>query len=96
MVSGFKSGSLPHLKYFSDIITIPSLHVFGENDQIIPTDMSEALSYCFEEPTVVKHPGGHYVPAAQPQKHDYQKFFKLQLLKKEYDSQQHLEGNNSI
>lgn len=37
MASGFRSGSLPHLKYFNDTITLPSLHIFGENDQIIPT-----------------------------------------------------------
>ncbi|XP_028140910.1 esterase AGAP003155 [Diabrotica virgifera virgifera] len=81
--SGFKSGSLPHLKYYIDRITIPSLHIFGENDQIIPTDMSEALSNCFEEPFIVRHPGGHYLPASAPQKSDYQKFIKLQLLKKQ-------------
>ncbi|CAH0552761.1 unnamed protein product [Brassicogethes aeneus] len=91
--SGFKSGSLPHLKYYSDILTIPTLHIFGENDQIIPTEMSEALSYCFEEPTIVKHPGGHFLPASQPQKHEYQKFFKLQLLRKQYGDQQVDENN---
>ncbi|XP_056641166.1 esterase AGAP003155 isoform X2 [Diorhabda sublineata] len=82
LASGFKSGSLPHLKYYIDRITIPTLHIFGENDQIIPTEMSEALSNCFEDPVIVKHPGGHYLPAAAAQKHDYQKFIKLQLLQK--------------
>lgn len=37
MASGFKSGSLPHVKYYSELITIPTLHIFGENDDIIPT-----------------------------------------------------------
>ncbi|CAH1155183.1 unnamed protein product [Phaedon cochleariae] len=88
MSSGFKSGSLPHLKYYGDRIVLPSLHIFGESDKIIPTEMSEALSHCFEDPSVVKHPGGHYLPAVAAQKHDYQKFFKLMLLQKQYKDQQ--------
>ncbi|KAJ8937831.1 hypothetical protein NQ318_016711 [Aromia moschata] len=87
MSSGFKSGSLPHLKYYTDRINLASLHIFGENDNIIPTEMSEALSNCFDEPIVVRHPGGHYLPAAAVQKPDYQKFFKLQLLQKQYGEQ---------
>lgn len=49
--------------------------------------MSEALSNCFEEPVIIRHPGGHYLPAGAPQKHEYQKFFKLQLLQKQYGEQ---------
>lgn len=45
--------------------------------------MSEALSNCFEEPVIVRHGGGHYLPASAPQKHEYQKFFKLRLLHKQ-------------
>lgn len=45
--------------------------------------MSNALSESFENPIVVKHPGGHYLPANATQKHEYQKFFKVQLLQKE-------------
>lgn len=37
MASGFKSGSLPHAKYYSELITLPTLHIFGESDEIIPT-----------------------------------------------------------
>lgn len=50
--------------------------------------MSEALSNCFEEPVIVKHPGGHYLPAAAPQKHEYQKFIKLMLLQKQHREHQ--------
>ncbi|KAJ8936751.1 hypothetical protein NQ314_012171 [Rhamnusium bicolor] len=46
-----------------------------------------SLSNCFEEPVVVKHPGGHYLPASSAQKHEYQKFFKLQQLQKQYGEQ---------
>lgn len=37
IVSGFKSGSLPHQKYYEDLLYIPTLHIFGINDNIIPT-----------------------------------------------------------
>ncbi|KAJ3659414.1 hypothetical protein Zmor_011103 [Zophobas morio] len=80
MAAGFKSGSLPHMKYYSESISIPSLHIFGETDKIIPTEMSEALSDAFVEPEIVKHPGGHYVPASAPQKYAYQSFFKTRYL----------------
>ncbi|CAG9766719.1 unnamed protein product [Ceutorhynchus assimilis] len=84
MASGFKSQSWPHLKYYLDTLTLSSLHIFGETDKIIPTEMSEALSESFEDPMIVIHPGGHYLPASAPQKHEYQKFFKVQMLQKQY------------
>lgn len=37
MISGFISNCLPHMKYYGDPINLPSLHVFGEADDIIPT-----------------------------------------------------------
>jgi predicted esterase len=89
MASGFKSGSLSHMKYFNEIITLPTLHIFGETDQIIPTEMSEQLSSAFLEPVILKHPGGHYLPATAQQKSVYQSFLKARYLynseKDEYD-----------
>jgi len=37
MISGFKSLCAPHAKYYDEEIDMPSLHIYGENDQIIPT-----------------------------------------------------------
>ena len=73
MSSGFKSGSLPHLKYYNEIIDLPVLNIYGETDDIIPKEMSEALGEVFQDPVTVKHPGKHYLPAASPQK---KKFIK--------------------
>ncbi|CAG9861031.1 unnamed protein product [Phyllotreta striolata] len=87
MSSGFKSGSLPHLKYYSDRINLPSLHIFGQNDERISSELSEALSNCFIEPMIVRHTGGHYLPATAAQKHDYQQFFKLMLFQKQQAKQ---------
>lgn len=35
LIGSFKSLCTPHLKYYSNKITIPSLHVIGEGDDII-------------------------------------------------------------
>ncbi|XP_030756803.1 esterase AGAP003155 [Sitophilus oryzae] len=83
MFSGFKSQSWPHLKYYQDEITLPSMHIYGTSDKIIPTEMSEALSLCFKDPVVVVHDGGHYVPGSSKQKTEYRDFLETQMLKKQ-------------
>jgi len=79
MSSGFKSGSLAHRNFYEQKITIPSLHIYGETDQIIPKEMSIELAECFEEPNLLSHPGGHYFPATSQQKPVYIDFFQDQL-----------------
>uniref|UniRef100_A0A182JC78 Serine hydrolase domain-containing protein n=1 Tax=Anopheles atroparvus TaxID=41427 RepID=A0A182JC78_ANOAO len=79
LASGFRSGSLVHLNYYENKVQIPSLHIFGETDEIIPKDMSEALAETFLEPEVVTHPGGHYFPAQATMKQMYVDFFRDQL-----------------
>lgn len=39
IISGFKSLCAPHAKYYDEKIDVPSLHIYGENDQVIPTGM---------------------------------------------------------
>lgn len=45
MISGFKSLCAPHAKYYDEKIDVPSLHIYGENDQIIPTGMKLQLLF---------------------------------------------------
>lgn len=80
IASGFRSGSLAHLNYYEDLISLPSLHIAGQNDNIIPYEMSLSLSMCFEEPTFVTHAGGHYFAASSSQKQTYIDFFRKQLV----------------
>lgn len=40
MAAGFKSKTLPHLKYYNEPINIPTLHIFGDTDKVIPTGMN--------------------------------------------------------
>lgn len=71
LASGFRSGSLAHMNYYEELLSIPSLHIIGNADKIIAPAMSELLATCFEEPTVVRHPGGHYFAATSQQKQYY-------------------------
>ena len=49
LVAGFKSNSLQHGSVYSERITIPTLHVFGDTDQVIPKGKKTFLSPPIEE-----------------------------------------------
>ncbi|XP_053313080.1 esterase OVCA2 [Spea bombifrons] len=74
LVAGFKSRSVEHEKYYQHPILVPSLHVFGETDRVIPGHMSQELALHFEKPVILTHGGGHFVPASAPQKKIYFEF----------------------
>lgn len=86
LAAGFRSGSLAHMNYYEELISIPSLHISGRTDEIIPYEMTMDLANCFEEPTIVQHDGGHYFAATALQKLTYMEFFRHQLEKKEADA----------
>lgn len=92
--AGFRSGSLAHANYYEDLVTIPSLHVMGETDQIIPYQMSKSLSMCFDEPNIVEHLGGHYFAATAQQRPHYVEFFEKRLI--EYLEQKELERDDAV
>ena len=43
-------------------IDVPSLHVMGLADTLIPVESSKALLTSYVDPQVHEHPGGHHVP----------------------------------
>lgn len=47
MISGFKSLCAPHAKYYDEKIDVPSLHIYGENDQVIPTGVKLQLLFSY-------------------------------------------------
>ncbi|XP_068945758.1 esterase OVCA2 [Petaurus breviceps papuanus] len=55
-------------------LSLPSLHVLGETDRVIPARESLQLADCFLGAVTLSHPGGHFVPAAAPQRQVYLKF----------------------
>lgn len=80
VMAGFKSRAAPHQSYYQEPITVPSLHVLGETDHVIPAELSRELASVFKEPVILTHPGGHFMPASLPQKKAYLEFLS-QFLK---------------
>ncbi|XP_021447303.2 esterase OVCA2 isoform X2 [Oncorhynchus mykiss] len=78
LVAGFRSACLEHQGFYGSPapLAIPSLHVFGQEDQVISDRMSRELLPLFQEPQVLTHPGGHFVPAASAHRQTYQEFLK--------------------
>lgn len=79
MAAGFRSGSLVHKNCYETRISIPSLHISGTSDEIIPHNMSLLLEDGFEYPKKVHHSGGHYLAATASEKQSYASFLQDQL-----------------
>uniref|UniRef100_A0A8D0L5K3 Esterase OVCA2 n=1 Tax=Sphenodon punctatus TaxID=8508 RepID=A0A8D0L5K3_SPHPU len=74
IIAGFKSQAAAHGSYYQEPIVVPTLHVLGETDRVIPAQMSRELASHFADPTILTHPGGHFIPASAPQKRVYLEF----------------------
>ncbi|KPP70868.1 hypothetical protein Z043_110266 [Scleropages formosus] len=84
LVAGFRSACAQHAKFYASApLAIPSLHVFGQTDRVIPEAASRELLPRFERPEVLAHPGGHFVPAASAHRHVYQEFLEKFFVKGE-------------
>lgn len=79
LVSGFKSVSSEHDSFYNDKIEIPSLHISGTTDKVIPHEMHLLLEETFHNPTTFHHSGGHHLPATVDEKPTYKSFFEDQL-----------------
>ena len=62
MVGGFTSPFAEHADLFRHKLTLPSAHVIGRSDGIVPRPDSLLLADRFAGPLVIQHPGGHIVP----------------------------------
>jgi hypothetical protein len=62
MVGGFKSDSSLHADLFKQQLTLPTAHVMGRQDIIVPIEDSRELADQFALPLVLEHRGGHIVP----------------------------------
>ncbi|XP_075052789.1 esterase OVCA2 [Mixophyes fleayi] len=77
LVAGFKSSACDHAEFYKEPITVPSLHVYGDTDRVIPGEMSQGLASHFVDPVILTHPGGHYIPVCAAQKRVYFPFLDL-------------------
>ncbi|XP_060060130.1 esterase OVCA2 [Erinaceus europaeus] len=55
-------------------LSLPSLHVFGDTDRVIPSQESMQLASRFSGAITLMHSGGHFIPAAAPQRQAYLSF----------------------
>ncbi|MCW2905246.1 MAG: hypothetical protein JWL68_35 [Actinomycetia bacterium] len=62
MVGGFTSSMPQHAQLFRRKLTVPSVHVSGRADAIVPRRDSLRLADRFADPLVLEHPGGHVIP----------------------------------
>ena len=62
MVGGFTSTMPKHAGLFRRKIAIPSVHVTGRADTIVPSRDSLLLADRFADPLVIEHAGGHVIP----------------------------------
>lgn len=77
LVAGFRSACAQHQYFYKGVnIMVPSLHVYGQDDKVIPEQMSRDLVPIFSRPHIFTHQGGHFVPASSAHKHIYQEFIK--------------------
>lgn len=79
LVAGFKSGQSQHEMFFDKLVDkrckMPTMHVIGEVDKVISCEMSTSLLEYFENPTVFRHTGGHFVPVNAEAKNAFIEFF---------------------
>jgi pimeloyl-ACP methyl ester carboxylesterase len=62
MVGGFTSAMPQHAALFRHKLTVPSVHVTGQADAIVPRRDSLLLADRFADPLIIEHPGGHVIP----------------------------------
>jgi hypothetical protein len=62
MVGGFTSFLPQHADLFPRPLTIPSVHVIGRSDGVVPRPDSLKLAGRFADPLVLEHSGGHVIP----------------------------------
>jgi hypothetical protein len=62
MVGGFTSTMPKHAGLFRRKIAIPSVHVTGRADTIVPSRDSLRLADRFADPLIIEHAGGHVIP----------------------------------
>ncbi|KAJ2536097.1 Family of serine hydrolases 3 [Coemansia sp. RSA 1933] len=78
----FFAGFYPDMPQFEKLlvggaekINVPSLHMVGKNDAVVPMERGRELAErAFAEAVVMEHEGGHFVPCNAEWRGRYQEF----------------------
>jgi pimeloyl-ACP methyl ester carboxylesterase len=67
MVGGFRSDAPQHADLYAsqESYALPSLHIMGRGDGVVPIEDSRVLAAQFTSPVVLEHPGGHVIPGTR-------------------------------
>jgi pimeloyl-ACP methyl ester carboxylesterase len=67
-VGGFRSQAPEHERLYAARAgyQLPSLHIMGTSDGIVPAVDSRVLAEQFPSPVILEHPGGHVIPGIPP------------------------------
>ena len=78
IVSSGKSSLKQLESYFdsSQSLPIPTLHMYGNSDKIVPSERSIELTGYFEKPMIFNHEYGHCIPYTNEARESYSDFFK--------------------
>ncbi|CAN8026840.1 unnamed protein product [Ixodes persulcatus] len=80
LIAGFKSRSTLHDVLYTDgLVKVPTLHIVGDTDAVIPKPQAMEIVPFFKSPQVVCHPGGHFIPTGGSCKTDYLAFLREML-----------------
>jgi predicted esterase len=65
MVSGFASNDGSHADLYQRKAEygLPSVHIIGNSDFVVPGSHSDHLASFFKDPMILRHSGGHVVPS---------------------------------
>jgi pimeloyl-ACP methyl ester carboxylesterase len=76
MVGGFRSDSPIHADLYArqENFLLPSLHIIGDSDRVVPAADSRVLARQFVSPVVLAHSGGHVVPGTAPIRREVARF----------------------
>jgi hypothetical protein len=76
LVAGFKSGQTQHDLFYNleKKVDLPTLHLIGTGDKVIPSEMALKLTEYFVNPRVHVHEAGHFIPVNADSKAVYVDF----------------------
>lgn len=78
IVAGFVSQQVNHATYYNmeKPIELPTLHIYGKADKVIPYEMPIKLTGYFKEPKSFLHELGHFIPVNSESKNAILEFLK--------------------
>ena len=64
MAGGFASNDGSHAELYQrkSQYDLPSVHIIGQSDFVVPSSHSEHLAGFFRDPLILRHSGGHVIP----------------------------------